>query len=261
MAKVICVANFKGGLGKSSLSTTINAIFNAQNKGKHKSKSLLIDADGQCNSTDTYRALTKDVATLYDVILDLDDPLDINEAIQHTEIGDIIAADPLLKESDLKFPNDGNEYFRLKDALEALSDEYQYVVIDTAPADNKLLKNCLIAADKVIIPITADRYALQGLSELNKTIQTIKKRSNPGLEIAGLLLVKYKERQTLSKEVKEALENIAKQMNTKVFKTTIRESVVVPKSQAQRTTLIDFDKNAKVTKDYIDFVAELMKEV
>ena len=253
MATVICVANQKGGIGKTTTATAIASILNEK-----KHKTLLIDADPQGNSTDTYRGVSKDNATLFDVILDLEDPLPIMEAIQHTEIGDIVASDPLLKEADTKFPSDGDEYFRLKEALEKL-EGYEYVVIDTAPADNKLLKNCLVAANKLVIPITADRYAIQGLSDLNKTIATQKKRNNPNLEISGLLLVKYKQRQVLAKEVKTALEDIATKMNTKVFKTTIRESAIAQKAQAARTTLIKYDPKCTTATDYNAFVKELTK--
>lgn len=251
--KVICIANQKGGIGKTTTATALASILEV--KGM---KTLLIDADPQGNSTDTYRAVSKDTATLYDVILDREDPLPIMEAIQKTEIGDIIAADPELKSADIKFPNDGNEYFILQEALAELKG-YDYVVIDTAPADNKLLKNCLIAADKVVIPVTADRYAIQGLSDLNKTLVKIKKRNNPKLEIAGLLLVKYKSRQKLAQEVKESLQNIALQMKTKVFETTIRESTSAQKAQATRTTLIKFSSDCTTAEDYIAFTEELLK--
>lgn len=251
--QTICIANQKGGIAKTTTATTLASIFASEGN-----KVLLIDADPQGNSTDTYRAISKDEATLYDVILDIDDPLPIMEAIQHTEIGDIVASDPELKSADQKFPNDGNEYFRLKDALSQLTG-YDYVVIDTAPADNKLLKNCLIASDKVIIPITADRYAIQGLSELNRTIMGVKKRNNPNLEVAGLLLVKYKKHQLLAREVRASLEDIAKQLNTKVFDTAIRESVSVQKAQATRTTLMQFAPNSTAALDYVEFVKELTK--
>lgn len=253
MPIVICVANQKGGIGKTTTSTAIASILNASGH-----KTLLIDADPQGNSTDTYRAVSKDTATLFDVILDIEDPLPIMEAIQHTEIGDIIASDPLLKEADTRFPSDGEEYFRLKDSLDSLTG-YEYVVIDTAPADNKLLKNCLVAANLIIIPITPDRYAIQGLSDLNKTIAIQKKRNNPNLKIAGLLLVKYKARQTLAKEVHATLEEIAQKMNTKVFETTIRESAIAQKAQAARTTLVAYDPKCTTATDYKNFVAELLK--
>lgn len=253
--KVLAITNQKGGIGKTTTATALASIL--ESNGHH---TLLIDADPQGNSTDTYRAISKDTATLYDVILDREDPLPIMDAIQHTEIGDIIAADPELKTADTSLPNDGDEYFILKDALEKL-EGYEYVVIDTAPADNKLLKNCLIASDIVIIPITADRYAIQGLSELNKTLVKIKKRNNPKLEIAGLLLVKYKGRQKLAQEVKKSLDKIASMMETKVFTTTIRESINAQKAQALRTTLIKYAPECTTAADYKAFAEELLKGI
>lgn len=251
--QVICIANQKGGIGKTTTATALASIL--ETKGY---KTLLIDADPQGNSTDTYHAISKDTATLYDVILDREDPLPIMEAIQKTETGDIIASDPELKYADIRFPNDGNEYFILQEAIENLSG-YDYVVIDTAPADNKLLKNCLIASDKVIIPVTADRYAIQGLSELNKTLIKIKKRNNPKLEVAGLLLVKYKNRQKLAREVKNSLDTIALNMETKVFNTSIRENVDIQKAQATRTTLVKYSPGCTAAEDYKVFTEELLK--
>ena len=109
-----------------------------------------------------------------------------------------------------------------------------------------------------MIPITADRYAIQGLSDLNKTIATQKKRNNPKLKIAGLLLVKYKQRQKLAQEVRSALDDIASKMNTKVFETTIRESTQAQKAQAARTTLIKYDRNCTTIWDYKNLVDELI---
>lgn len=251
--EVICIANQKGGIGKTTTATSLAASLLSMGK-----KTLLIDTDPQGNSTDTYRAISKDMPTLYDVVLDREDPLPIMEAIQRTDIGDIIASDPELKSADVKLPNDGDEYFILQDALSDLKG-YDYVIIDTAPADNKLLKNCLIAADKVIIPITADRYAIQGLADLNKTLTKIQRRNNPKLQIAGLLLVKYKGRQKLAKEVKESLEKIADQMHTKVFETTIRECAATQQAQAQRMPVVQYDPNCTTSKDYTAFVQELLK--
>lgn len=250
--EIICIANQKGGIGKTTTATALASILAEQGK-----KTLLIDADPQGNSTDTYRALSKDVATLYDVVLDRDDPLPIADAIQHTEIGNIVASDPELKKADIILSNDASALYILKEALEKLPG-YDYVIIDTAPADNMLLKNCLVASNKVVIPITADRYAIQGLSDLNKTLVSVKKYQNPGLTIAGLLLVKFKKHQVLAQEVKEALETIAKQMDTKVFNTTISESVNAQKAQATRTTLIKFAPKCTTAIDYKEFAKELI---
>lgn len=252
---VICIANQKGGIGKTTTATTISSVL--LSKGY---KVLLIDADPQGNSTDTYQGISKDVATLYDVILDREDPLPISEAIQKTDFGDIVASDPALKAADTLFPTDGEEYFLLKDALSTLNG-YDFVVIDTAPADNKLLKNCLIAADSVIIPITADRYSIQGLSDLNQTLLKIKHRNNPKLNIAGLLLIKFKNKQLLAQEVRQALGEIAKQMNTKVFETYIRENVNVQKAQATRTSLMAYAPSCSAAQDYVSLVNEFLNDI
>ena len=157
MAKIISVANQKGGIGKTTTATSIATILSQ--KGH---KTLLIDSDLQCNSTDTYRASFDGVATLYDILLE-ENPSDINEVIQHTEMGDIIAADPLLREADSKLSTKGiSGYKILKNALATLHD-YDYVVIDTAPAINMVLRNVLTASNYFIIPMTADRYGYQGL--------------------------------------------------------------------------------------------------
>ncbi len=252
--KVICIANQKGGIGKTTTATALASILNEMGH-----KTLLIDADSQGNSTDTYRAERVDVPTLYDVILDFDDPLPIMEAIQHTEIGDIIASDTALKEADMRFPSDGDEYFKLKEALDQL-EGYKYVVIDTAPADNKLLKNCLVASDCLVIPITSDRYAVQGLADFNKTILVQRKRNNPDLKVAGLLLVKYNPRQRLAREVSQALGEISEKMGTKVFRTSIRESVKARTAQAQRRNLIETAPYSTTALDYKRFANELFEE-
>ena len=127
---------------------------------------------------------------------------------------------------------------------------YDYIIIGTAPAMNSILHNCLIAADEVIIPVTADRYSLQGLSQLNETIKAIKKRQNPKLTVAGLLLTKYNSRANLSREVRASLETVAESMNTKIFDTSIRECIKVKEAQAQKRTLIEYAPNCTAAEDY-----------
>ncbi len=250
--KVFVVANQKGGIGKTTTAVQLASILSSQGN-----KTLLIDADPQGNSTDTYRGVIKDQATLYDVILD-PDPIPLKDAIQHTEYGDLVASDPLLKNTDIKIEKDGNEYLILQDAMEQLKG-YDFVVIDSGPADNILLKNCLNAATHVIIPVTPDRYGIQGLADLNKTIVSQQKKNNKKLKIAGLLMVKYKPRTTLANDVKDALVNIAEQMNTKLFSTFIHDSVKVQQAQALRMPLIKYASSNNAAKDYIAWTDELLK--
>ena len=252
MATVFVVANQKGGIGKSTTATNLAGIL-----GK-KAKTLLIDADPQGNSTSTYDAKIEDVATLYDVMID-SDKLPIAEAIQHTENGDIVASDPLLVKAEKMLDGDVEGFYRLKDAVEELED-YKYIVIDTAPSLNIILYNCLIAADKVIIPVTADSYAMQGIQQLYDTIMAVKRRQNRDLTIAGLLLVRYSGRSNLEREIRENIEASAREMNTKLFKTVIRECVKTKEAQEQKKLLIDYAPKCNTCLDYLDFTKELLKK-
>ena len=251
MATIFVVANQKGGIGKSTTATNLAGIL-----GK-KAKTLLIDADPQGNSTSTYNAKIDDVATLYDVIID-SEKLPITEAIQHTENGDIVASDPLLTKAEKMLDGDLEGFYRLKDALEGL-DGYKYIIIDTAPSLNIILYNCLIAADKVIIPVTADSYAIQGIQQLYDTIMSVKKRQNKDLTIAGLLLVKYQGRSNLERETRDNIEKTARQMGTKLFKTVIRECVKTKEAQECKKLLIDYAPKCNTCLDYIDFAKEVVK--
>ena len=245
--RVITIANQKGGIGKTTTATCVSSILNAMGH-----KTLLIDMDVQCNSTDTYRAETEGVATLYDLILD-DNPCSLEEAIQHTESGDIIAGDPQLMHADMKLSMQADAFFKLADALEKV-EGYDFIVIDTNPAVNVLLHNALVASDEVIIPITADRYAVKGLAQLTETIAAVKRRLNPKLNIAGLLLVKYNERTVLNRDIREGLEESAKMAGTKLFDTYIRESIKCRESQTRRMTLIAYAPKCTTETDYEAFV-------
>lgn len=253
MAITFVVANQKGGIGKTTTATTLAGILSK------KKKTLLIDADPQGNSTSTYEAIIEDQATLYDVMVD-SDKLPLEEAIQHMPNGDIVASDPLLSKAEKMLDGDVEGLYRLKDAVDEL-DGYDYIVIDTAPSLNVILYNCLIAADQVVIPVTADAYAMQGLQQLSDTIRAVQRRQNPGLEIAGLLLVKFAGRSNLEKTVQNDLQQLADTMDTKLFQTAIRECVKTKEAQTKKKLLIDYAPKCTTMQDYQAFVKELLKEV
>jgi len=242
--KTILIANQKGGIGKTTTATNMASILTELGY-----KTLLIDADQQGNSTDTYQAKFEGVATLYDVLLD-NDHIPLAEAIQKTENGDIVASDPLLKEGDTKLSTDTEGEYRMLNAIENL-EGYDYVIIDSAPSVNWILRNLLIAADNVIIPVTTDRYGLQGLAQLSEVIKAIQKRQNKNLKLAGLLIVNYDNRKgNLVRDVHATIERVAEQMGTKLYNTTISSSVRVKEAQALRTTLIKYDKTCRPAVDY-----------
>lgn len=250
MAKTFVIANQKGGIGKTTTATALAGILNKSYK------TLFIDADPQANSTSTYQAVIEDQATLYDVMVDAD-KIPLAEAIQHMENGDIVASDPLLAKAEKMLDGDVEGLYRLKDAIDD-ADDYDYIVIDTAPSMNVVLYNCLIAADEVIIPVTADAYSLQGLRQLYDTIKAVQKRQNANLKIAGLLLVKYAGRSNLEKKVRDDLTGIAEEMGTKLFETRIRECVKTKEAQSKKKLLIDYAPKCNTMLDYSAFVEELL---
>ena len=135
---------------------------------------------------------------------------------------------------------------------------YDYVIIDCPPAVGAILQSILVASDEVIIPVTADRYSLQGLSQIWETIQNIRQGMNTGLRITGFLLVKYNTRTNLNKDIYTALEEIAEDLDTKIFETYIRESTKAREALAARQTLISYAPKATTAEDYVAFVEEFL---
>ena len=167
----------------------------------------------------------------------------------------------VLAKAEKMLDGDVEGFYRLKDALDML-DGYEYVVIDTAPSLNVILYNCLIAADEVIIPVTADKYAMQGIDQLSSTIMAVQRRQNRDLSIAGLLLVKYAGRSNLERNFREEIGKNAQEMGTRLFDTVIRECVKTKEAQDKKkllSTLSDkealekFRKKFPVWKDADEF--------
>ena len=252
--KTIVVANQKGGVAKTTTAVQMAAILDRLGH-----KTLLIDTDQQCNATSTYKAEVEGVPTLYDILVESGkNKKNINEVVQHTEIGDIVAADPLLSEAETKLSSSPNGLFELSDAFEKSDlSEYEYCVIDTGPNVNQMLMNALIVADEVIIPIKASEYALQGLGNIYQAIKTVQKRFNNNLKIGGILLTMYSDRTKVGQAGKAVIENEAEKMGAKVFTATIRSTVAVEESQVLKMPLIDY-MSGGVELDYEEFIKEYL---
>lgn len=251
MGKVIAVANQKGGVAKSTTATAL-----ATGLAKMNYKTLLIDTDPQCNASDTYQAQIEGTATLFDLMCKGEDAMN---AIQTTDVGEIIAGDPLLSCAENQLNKTGKEFI-LKKVAAPLVSLYDYIIIDTPPALGVLLTNALTFANTVIVPVTADRYSLQGLSQLEETISAVKEYTNPGLTVAGLLLTKYNERTRLSKSVFGEMPQIAEHLNTCVFDTKIRESTSAKEAQTMRQGLFSYNASCTTAVDYINFAKELIEK-
>lgn len=170
---VVTIGNQKGGIGKTTTATALASIL--KEKGY---KTLLIDTDMQCSSTYIFQGEYEGRTTLYDVLLDKDNPSPISEAIQNTNVGDIVAGDPLLREADVRFVSNPDGYYHLADALEEIRDIYDFVIIDTAPMLNSMLLSSLYASDYVIIPSDPSPLSILGFSQFHDTIATTQKRAN-----------------------------------------------------------------------------------
>lgn len=251
MSRVIAVANQKGGIGKTT--TAVNIAFDLAEMGK---KVLLIDTDGQCNSTDTCRAEIEGVATLFDLLFEKEK---VGGCIQHMEKLDVIASDGLMKNPETKFPDDATRLFTMRDACEDIREDYDFIIIDTPPSLGCMLSNALTFSDEVIIPVTCDRYGMVGINDLYMTINAIKKYTNRSLRVAGVLLNRYKERTTLCREISNELPEVLKMFETTVFDTRIRECEDCKKAPAVRMGIQEYNPKCRAAQDYWNLCEEIIR--
>jgi len=249
--KIYAIAAQKGGVGKSTTATTLTAGLTLRGY-----KTLLVDLDGQANSS-FLMGVKLDGLTALDFLLQ-DEGASPAEIIQHTQSGDIIAGDKALYNADSYFTETGKEY-KLKEALDRVAADYDYIIIDTPPALGLLTTNALTAADAVIIPAHANILSLQSIADLMETsIKPVKKYCNRALTVEGVLLNRYSTRGGFNKEIAELTEQLATNYNTKVFTSTIREAIAVRKAQANQLTIFEYEPKGKVAEDYNCFIEELI---
>ena len=251
---IISIANQKGGVSKTTTTQTLATLLNNQDK-----KTLVVDLDPQGNLSFAIGANIEDAPTIYNV---LKGELDLKDILQHTASSDILPSNILLSGADTEFTSTGREYL-LKEALQSLSTQhdYDYIIIDCPPSLSILTINAFAASDYIIIPSLADVFSLQGMSQLNNTIQSVKKYCNPDLKVAGILLTRFNQRTNLSNHIKNTLEEITKQMETKLFKTCIRNSISTQEAQLQQENILNYDKKSTTVIDYENFLIELEETI
>jgi len=248
--KTIAVINQKGGVCKSTNALNIGAALAI--KGK---KILYIDLDAQGSLSFALKVNTEQSGNAMAI---LEQQKITTEDIQQTPQGDVIASTPLLSNADIILTQVGKEY-RLKKALETLPKQYDYCIIDTPPALSILTVNALTSCTGAIIPAQADIFSLQGITQLNVTINAVKEYCNPNLYIMGIVLNRYNARTILNREVEKQANNIAEQIGTTVYKTKIRECIAVKEAQAMREDIFTYAPKSNAAIDYTALCNEIVK--
>ena len=245
---VLAMANQKGGVSKTTSTQAIVTLLNK--KGK---KTLAVDLDPQGNLSFAMKANLDGTPTIYNV---MKGELTAEEIVQTTESGDILPANILLSGADMEFTSTGREYL-LKEAIQEIAKQYEYVIIDCPPALSILTINAFVASNYIVVPCIADVFSLQGMAQLNNTIQSVKKYCNPTLKVAGILLTRFNKRTLLGNHIQKLLDNATSSMKTIRFDSCIRNAVSVQESQFQRENMLDYDEKSNAMLDYANFLDEL----
>ncbi|MDL2318913.1 ParA family protein [Eubacteriales bacterium OttesenSCG-928-A19] len=250
MARITTIINQKGGVGKT---TTAHALVAGLALEGHRP--LAIDTDPQGNLSYTMNAETGGPG-LYGV---LRGEVAARDAILRTDQGDILPSTLMLSAADLEFTQTGRE-FLLRDALDGMLDDYTHVIIDSPPMLGIMTINALTASTDIIIPMGADIYSLQGLSQLYSTIDRVKRFCNASLHVAGLLITRYNKRAILTRDLTDAIGETAKRLDTPLYETIIREGIAIKEAQTQRTSPFAAHKDANPMQDYLAFTREYLAQ-
>lgn len=252
MGKIISIINQKGGVGKTT--TAVNLAAFLADKGY---KTMLVDADSQGNATS---GLSKDVGfeeTLYDVLLG---DVSIEEAVVKTDIKklSILPASIDLAGAEIEMVSMEKREFLMKRKLDQVRDKYDFILIDCPPSLGLMTLNALVASQEILIPIQAEFYALEGLSQLVKTVQVVTRKLNPGLSILGILLTMFDGRTNLSLQVAD---EVKKYFGNKVFRTVIPRSVKLSEAPSFGEPILTYASKSKGAEAYKKLCREVIKRV
>lgn len=250
MAKVIAIANQKGGVGKTTTAVNLGASLSTLGR-----KVLIVDIDPQGNTTSGIGINKADVHyCIYDVLVNEVDP---RKAVVSTSLENLwmIPATIQLAGAEIELVPTAAREMRLKNALASIRDDYHYVLIDCPPSLGILTINSLTAADSVLIPIQCEYYALEGLSQLLNTIRLVQKHLNRSLQIEGVLLTMFDARTNLGVQV---IEEVKKYFQDKVYQTIIPRNVRLSEAPSHGQSIITYDPKSKGAEVYLELAKEVI---
>ncbi len=250
MGKIIAVGNQKGGVGKTT--TTVNLGAALAYLGK---KTLIVDSDSQGNATSGLGTARGDVdISLYDVLIN-EEP--ISDAILPTtrENLDIVPSNIQLAAAELELVNVKHRETKLKEALATIRDQYDYILIDCPPSLGQLSINAFTASDTILIPVQAEYYALEGLTQLLNTIRLVQRNFNRNFRIEGVLITMLDARTNLGFEV---VEEVKKYFQEKVYDTMIPRNIRLSEAPSYGLSIIDYDKKSRGAQKYIELAKEVI---
>ena len=234
MGKIVAVANQKGGVGKTTTAVNLAACVAARGK-----KVLLCDFDPQGNASSGVGYQDEGGITIYEVMLG---EAIASQARRRGKYCDLLPGSIQLAAAELQLASSPRKERHLKDALDTLRDEYDYIFIDCPPSLGLLTVNALVAADTVLVPMQCEYYSLEGLSQLVTSIRAVKRSMNPGIDIEGILLTMYDGRTNLTIQVAE---EVKKYFGKKVYKTVIPRNVRLSEAPSHGLPILAYDRTSR----------------
>lgn len=250
MARIISIANQKGGVGKTTTAVNLSACIAQRGK-----KVLLIDIDPQGNATSGLGVESHNSKSIYNVLIE---SLEMKNAIVSTEVKnlDVCPANISLAGAEVELVSMVSRETRLKESIDEIKDMYDYVFIDCPPSLGLITLNSFTASDSVLVPIQCEYYALEGLGQLINTIKLVQKHLNKNLEIEGVILTMFDARTNLSTQVAREVE---KYFGNKVFQTIIPRNIRLSEAPSHGLPITMYDPESKGSLTYKKLAKELMK--